>query len=47
MTWLTPKRLRIATAALFVAAAIISSVGLSGSATPAHTASHHSPAQAH
>lgn len=33
-SWLTPKRLRIATASLFVAAFGFSSVGLSGS-TPA------------
>jgi hypothetical protein len=33
-TWLTPKRMRAATATLFIAAFGISSVGLSGS-TPA------------
>jgi hypothetical protein len=32
LTWLTPKRMRTATLALFVAAFGISSVGLSGSA---------------
>lgn len=43
MTWLTPKRLRAATLALFVAAFGISSIGLSGSTTaPGHTpAAHH------
>ena len=34
MTWLTPRRLRAATAVLFVLAAGVSSLGLSGS-TPA------------
>jgi hypothetical protein len=33
-TWLTPKRLRAATIALFVAAFGIASVGLSGSTAP-------------
>ncbi len=33
MTWLTPRRLRAATLALFVAAFGISSFGLSGSST--------------
>jgi hypothetical protein len=43
MTWLTPKRLRAATVALFVAAFGVSSIGLSGSTTaPAHNpAAHH------
>jgi hypothetical protein len=31
MTWLTPRRLKAATAVLFVAATLVSSVGLSGS----------------
>jgi hypothetical protein len=48
LTWLSPRRMRAATIALFVAATVISSVGLSGSskaapqrpsAAPAHTAS--------
>jgi hypothetical protein len=39
MTWLTPKRMRTATIALFVAAFGISSVGLSGS-TPSPHAQH-------
>jgi hypothetical protein len=34
-TWLTPKRMRLATATLFVLAAGVSSVGLSGSTAPA------------
>jgi hypothetical protein len=40
-TWLTPKRLKRATIAAFVAAAIVSSVGISGSAHP--TSSQHAP----
>jgi hypothetical protein len=40
LTWLTPKRLRAATIALFVAAFGISSVGLSGSTPPPHHAAH-------
>jgi hypothetical protein len=40
MTWLTPRRVRAATIALFVAAFGVSSIGLSGS-TPAP---HHAPA---
>jgi hypothetical protein len=43
MGWLTPKRLRAATAVLFVAAFGISSVGLSGSSAP--TPPHHAVAQ--
>jgi hypothetical protein len=39
VTWLTPRRMRTATIALFVAAFGVSSVGLSGS-TPAP---HHAP----
>lgn len=39
LTWLTPRRIRAATIALFVAAFGVSSVGLSGS-TPAP---HHAP----
>ncbi len=45
MTWLTPKRLRALTVALFIAAFGVSSVGLSGSAKPA-AASTHALAQA-
>ena len=36
MTWLTPKRMRTATIALFVAAFGISSIGLSGSTARPH-----------
>jgi hypothetical protein len=43
-TWLTPTRLKRATIGAFVAAAIISSVGLSGSTQP--TSSHHTPVAA-
>lgn len=47
MTWLTPKRLRAATLALFVAAFGISSFGLSGSSTAAssHASAVHSAAR--
>ncbi|MGI8921709.1 MAG: hypothetical protein ACR2HD_08600 [Solirubrobacteraceae bacterium] len=31
LTWLTPRRLRVATIAVFVMAILVSSVGLSGS----------------
>lgn len=41
LTWLTPRRLRMATATLFIVAIGISSVGLSGSTTPPPVASHH------
>jgi hypothetical protein len=34
LTWLTPRRMRLATATLLISAGIVSSVGLSGS-TPA------------
>lgn len=34
LTWLTPRRLRIATVALFAAAALASSLSLSGSNKP-------------
>ena len=39
-SWLTPKRLKRATIAAFIAATIVSGVGISGSAhpTPAHHA---------
>jgi hypothetical protein len=40
-SWLTPKRLKRATIAAFVAATIVSGVGISGSAHP--TAAHHAP----
>jgi hypothetical protein len=40
-SWLTPKRLKRATIAACIAATIVSSVGISGSAHP--TAVHHAP----
>jgi hypothetical protein len=41
LSWLTPRRLRLATVTLFVIAGLVSSVGLSGSsATPAHAGTH-------
>jgi hypothetical protein len=36
LTWLTPRRMRAATIALFVAALMVSSIGLSGSSKPTH-----------
>jgi hypothetical protein len=36
LTWLTPRRMRAATVALFAVATLVSSVGLSGSSKPAH-----------
>lgn len=39
LSWLTPRRLKNATIALFVVAFGISSVGMSGSTTPIHQAS--------
>jgi hypothetical protein len=45
--WLTPKRLRVATIALFVVATLVSSVGLSGSTKPQQpVAAHHATGQA-
>jgi hypothetical protein len=46
MGWLTPKRLRIVTVALFVVATLVSSVGLSGSTKPGPPATHHASEQA-
>jgi hypothetical protein len=40
-TWLTPRRLRVATATIFVIAGGVSTVGLSGSTTPPTPAHHH------
>jgi hypothetical protein len=34
LTWLTPRRMRLATVALFVAAGLASSLSLSGSSKP-------------
>ena len=45
LTWLTPRRMKLATVALFLAAALVSSVGLSGS-TKAASPAHASPAHA-
>ena len=42
MTWLTPRRMKAATVALFVAAFGVSSIGISGSSSAAPTpAPHH------
>jgi len=35
LTWLTPHRMRAVTIALFATAALVASVGLSGSSAPA------------
>jgi hypothetical protein len=40
LTWLTPKRMRAATIALFVATIGFSSVGLSGSTPPVQRSGH-------
>ncbi len=34
LTWLTPRRMRIATMALFIVVTLVSTVGLSGSTAP-------------
>jgi hypothetical protein len=41
--WLTPRRMRALTLSAMCAAALVSTVGLSGSSTPAHasTSAHH------
>jgi hypothetical protein len=49
-TWLTPRRMKVATASIFAAAALGSTVGLKGSTPPSHPASpaaqgHHQAAQ--
>jgi hypothetical protein len=44
LTWLTPKRMKVATIALFTAATIGSSATLGGSSAPQHSAQH-APAQ--
>ena len=38
--WLTPRRMRALTIAAMCAAAIVSTVGFSGSTPPAHAAAH-------
>jgi hypothetical protein len=40
-TWLTPKRMKVATVVLFTAATIGSSATLGGSSTPVHPATQH------
>jgi hypothetical protein len=46
MGWLTPRRMRALTLASMCAAALVSSVGLSGSTHPAQAA-HAAPSQQH
>ncbi len=41
--WLTPKRLRSLTIALFAAALLVSTIGLGGSSTSVHRAVHPVP----
>ena len=38
LTWLTPRRMKVVTIALFAVAALVASVGLSGSSAPAKDA---------
>jgi hypothetical protein len=40
LTWLTPQRMKVATIAMFSAAAIGSSATLGGSSTPVHAPAH-------
>jgi hypothetical protein len=42
LTWLTPRRMKIVTIALMVAALMVSTIGLSGSSS-----AHHAPPAAH
>jgi hypothetical protein len=44
-TWLTPRRMKVATVSVFAAAAIGSSVGLKGTTPPSHPESASGPAQ--
>jgi hypothetical protein len=44
-TWLTPRRMKVATASIFAAAAIGSTVGLKGSTPPSHSAAPATQAQ--
>jgi hypothetical protein len=46
VTWLTPRRMRVATASIFVAATLGSTVALKGSSPPSHPSSHPVAAQA-
>lgn len=45
--WLTPRRLRAATVSLFVAALLVSSVGLGGASRAADTRAHSAQDVAH
>ncbi len=40
VTWLTERRMRVATASIFVAATLGSTVALKGSSPPSHPSSH-------
>jgi hypothetical protein len=42
-SWLTPQRMKVATVAIFSAAALGSSVTLGGSSTPAQHTGHNAP----
>jgi hypothetical protein len=44
-TWLTPRRMRVATIGVMSAAFAVSTVGLTGSTPTAHTATHHATAK--
>jgi hypothetical protein len=44
-TWLTPRRMKVATASVFAAAALGSTVGLKGSSPPSHPATPAAQAQ--
>jgi hypothetical protein len=46
MGWLTPKRMRAMTLALFAVATLVASVGLSGSSRPPQPATNHTFARA-
>jgi hypothetical protein len=39
-TWMTPRRMKVATASIFAAAAVGSTVGLTGTTPPSHPAAH-------
>ena len=43
-TWLTPKRLKVATIGVMSAALAVSTIGLSGSTPSPHNAAGHAPA---
>jgi hypothetical protein len=47
MTWLTPRRLKMATISIFVAAFGVSSIGLSGSSVAKPAARHAAIAHRH